>query len=472
MDPNELRQKKSVYLGDATEIQALAKEEKREQTDDETSKINELLDKADALDAEIAKAEDQEKQALRLSQHNEVLSKPQPRKTEPAPIPSLTPPTGTSADVSNDIRVGKELLADDPRGGYREEAGMGHYFLDVKDAAMDRGNLPRRLATYGQAIQSAAGDGMNTFIGPDGAYLIPTAFGKLIDNIALEEAVIRPRAKQIPMDRQSITFPAIDDTTHANDTVFGGVQAYWPAEEAQLTSSKPSTAVVELQLHALKALAFVSGEFRDWSAMAVDAWLPDLLGQAIAWKEDSAFIGGVGGSGIPVGVLNTPATLTISAETGQKAASLVYENIVNMDSRLWHMGAGASVIWIANRTLKKALPFLTINVGTAGDAVFQPANAAAGRPLSTLYGFPIVFTEHAEVLGTVGDITLCNLKDYMVGTAVGKTRTDRSIHLKFDFDQIAYRVVTYTGGVSRWRTPFQPRKGETLSPFVKLATRS
>ena len=471
MNPDELRQKKKHYLEDAKKIQTEAKgrpEGEQEYTEEETTKIQDLLAQAAALDPAIEKAEATEKLNLSVTEAYDASQRPTPRLTEPM-VPGAGSPEDLGAELSNDITVGPERLLADPNGGYGEN-GFGQFAIEVR-AAREDSRTPGNLVTWNNAVRSAAGDGMNTFIGADGGYLIPTAFGALIDRIALESAVVRPRALRIPMSAQRITFPSVDDTTHAAGVVFGGVQAYFRSEEAQLTSSKVVFGEVALELHKLTALAFVTGETLDWSPLAVDSWLPMKLAQAITWKEEDKFISGVGASGEPTGLLNAACKIEVSKETDQGDATILFENIIEMSARLWDVSGREKIIWIANRTIKPELAKMFIAVGTGGMPVFLPANGAVSQPGETLYNYPIIFTEHASALGTAGDLFLVNLGEYMIGDATSKTRSDRSIHLKFDYDQPAYRVITYVGGISSWRSAFTPQNGDSLSPVVTLAAR-
>ena len=472
-NPDELKQRKKIFLEDAKAIQVKADEDKERDppgpTDAEVASMRELVDRAKALDGEIAKAEEREKLNLELTEAYDKSRLPTPRRTEPIPPDGTHATEDLAAAVANRVKVGQERLFDDSNGGYGEN-GFGQFAIDVRKAREDS-RAPDNLVTWNNAVRSAAGDGMNTFIGADGGYLIPSAFGELIDRIALESAVVRPRAMRIPMTAQRITFPSVDDTTHAAGVVFGGVQAYFRSEEAQLTSSKVVFGEVALELHKLTALAFVTGETLDWSPLAVDSWLPNKLAQAITWKEEDKFIGGVGASGEPTGLLNAACKIEVSAETDQADTTIVFENIINMSARLWDVSGRNKTIWIANRTVKPQLAKMYITVGTGGMPVFMPANGAVSQPGETLYGYPIIFTEHASALGTAGDLFLVNLGEYMVGDAVSKTRSDRSIHLKFDYDQPAYRVITYVGGISAWRSAFTPQNGDSLSPVVTLAAR-
>lgn len=409
----------------------------------------------DALAAEMASIESSLERADKLASKRTELLNVRTRQTGPS---NPNRPTITV----------KDNLADDPTGGYGEN-GFGAFAYDVYSAAANHA-APDRLRKW-QGVRLAAGDGMTTVIGSEGGYILPPQFGALVDRISLESAVVRPRATKIPMSSQKVTFPAVDDTSHSS-TVFGGIQAYFKSEESALTSSKPSFSDIELAVHKLTALAYVTGEMLDWSPVSIGAWLPMKLAQAIAWKEDDKFINGTGAAGEPKGLINSDCVISITKETNQAAATIVFNNIVKMDARIWDAGNRNTLIWIANRTCKKVLPLLTIPVGTAGQPIFLPAEGAGGRPRETLYGYPIVYSEHAKALGTVGDIMLANVGEYLIGDATGKTRTDRDIGMKFDYDQVAFRVITYTGGLMPWRSAFTPQNGDSLAPVIKLATRA
>ena len=468
MTIQELKAQRVALLNRRKELHDLAITEAREFTEIEQTEFDKAGDDAGKL---VATIEREEVVAAEQAEVNAPVRLSQP----------MRPDNGSQlTDVRN-------RLTDDPTGGFgtpgdfsdierlstRQRAtllrGFSGFALDV---ARVSSGISDRLGRWDIASRElAAGDGMTTGIGSEGGYLIPIQFASLLDNIALEAAVVRPRATLIPMTSPRLSFQIIDDQSHAS-TVFGGIVAFFKSEEAQLTASKPKFASVELDLHKLTVLCHVSGEMLDWSPLSLDSWLPNKMGQALAWKEDEKFIGGNGGSGEPIGLLNATAILEISKETEQEAATLVFENIIKMDARLWAPAGRGRVGWIANRTLKTQLPKLGYIEGVSSVPIFLPADGAAGRPLETLYGYPIIFTEKAQALGTAGDIMLVNFEEYLIGDASGKTRAARDMGLKFDYDQVSYRLVPYTGGMCPWRSAFQPKNGDTLSPIVSLETRS
>ena len=64
----------------------------------------------------------------------------------------------------------------------------------------------------------------------DGGFLIPEVLRSDILQVALETAVVRPRATVIPMSSLRVPIPMIDDTSHTS-SILGGVTAYWTEEE-------------------------------------------------------------------------------------------------------------------------------------------------------------------------------------------------------------------------------------------------
>jgi HK97 family phage major capsid protein len=450
---------------------------KENPSDEDRAAYDEKMARAETLGADIDRLVNLTDAEAMLSEsegRKAIANDPKPKKNEERTSIEVLPPN----------------IAKDPTGGYGavmenrgwrnidvrnraqvEQAsyGCGDFAMDVVRAAKE--GPSDRLRKWDAAYR-AAGDGMTVGVGHEGGYLIPPQFGSLIQAIGIEGALIRPRATRIPMTSLTFDIPWVDDTSHSSSTVFGGIAAYFKSEEAQFTSSKPKIGGVELRLHKLTALAYASNEILDWSPVNISSWLPERLGQAITWKEEQKFITGTGTGGEPTGVLQASAATQISKETDQKATTLVTENIIKMDARLWDLNGRAGVFWLANRTCKVQLAQMTLSVGTGGVPVFLPANGLAGRPSETLYGYPILWTEHCKALGTAGDLMLVNGSQYWVGDASNKTRVERDMSLKFDYDQTAFKVVTYTGGVCPWRSAFTPENGDSLSPILYLEARS
>ena len=94
-------------------------------------------------------------------------------------------------------------------------------------------------------------------------------------------------------------------------------------------------------------------------------------------------------------------------------------------------------------------------------------NAREGMP-STLFGYPVDWTEKVPVLGTAGDIGLYNWAHYLIGSRQATT-IDSSAHYQFRRDQIVWRAVHRVDGQPWLSAPWTLQDGETqISPFVIL----
>jgi len=198
--------------------------------------------------------------------------------------------------------------------------------------------------------------------------------------------------------------------------------------------------------------------------------LTSMFGDALSYAKDKAMISGTG-VGQPEGVLNADAGIEITKEAGQVADTIVPENIVKMRARGW--GRMTDLMWIVNPDTLPQLYLMTKDVGTGGSIVWMPGNSMAGVPHDTLMGIPIVMSDHAETIGDAGDIILVNWKQYLWGRAASGITSDTSIHLKFDFDQSAFRILEYVDGAAWWSAALTPENSAaTRSPIVTLAARA
>jgi len=57
--------------------------------------------------------------------------------------------------------------------------------------------------------------------------------------------------------------------------------------------------------------------------------LPERFIKGLGWYMDYAFINGTG-EGQPLGIINDPALITVDKEDSQAAATITYQNVVNM----------------------------------------------------------------------------------------------------------------------------------------------
>lgn len=359
----------------------------------------------------------------------------------------------------------REAVASDPKRGF---ANFADFALAVKDAA---GGSNAESAH--QRLRAAAGDGMSQGVTADGGVLVPPAFSTEVwDRTRVASESMIQYCDTIPIDPgvQSVTFNAINETSRADGSRWGGVRGYWKGELTQLTESKPKFREVKIEPQELYVFAYVSDKLLRHAPGAASAVLARAAADEINFKlGDSVFNGP--GAGMPRGVIGHASVVSVAKETGQAGVSVVKENIDKMWSRC-HAGFRRNAVWFVNQDVEPQLEQLSAVVGTGGVPVYVPAGGIADAPNARLKGRPVVISEYCATLGTVGDIVLANFSAYCLGIR-GMVDQSQSMHLKFDFAQTAFRFIFEADGQPWLASTITPYKGNnTLSPIVTLATRS
>lgn len=320
------------------------------------------------------------------------------------------------------------------------------------------------------ANQHKIKDIMNSFgstVPADGGFLIPETLRSELLRVALEKALVRGRARVVPMETLTVPFPMIDATSNASN-IYGGVTAYWTEEAASLTDSSPTFGRVKLEAKKLTAYSEIPNELFADSIISLEMFINEIFPEAIAWFEDLAFIGG-SGVGEPLGFLNASATVEVSAESGQPGGSIVWENIVKMYARMLPSSLD-SAVWVAHIDTFPELATMALSVGTGGSAIWLN-NGVQGPPM-TILGRPVVFTEKVNTLGTAGDINFVDFSYYLIGDRQA-IQADTSPHYRFQNDQTTVRFIERVDGRPWIQSAITPNQGSnTLSPFVRLENRA
>ena len=317
-----------------------------------------------------------------------------------------------------------------------------------------------RMRSVGKALGEGQGD--------QGGFLVPEEFRAELMTLALENAVVRPLATVIPMSGPTFKVPTIRDTSHAS-SVFGGVTATWVPESGTIGQTEPTFSQVVLTALKLTGSTRVANELIRDSAIGIQPLINTLFSEAIRYFEDDAFLNGIGGAQ-PVGILNADALVTVAKEVGQTASTFVFENVVKMFSRMLPESMSRAV-WVMNSTVMPELYGLSLNVGTGGSAMFIANGGIGGTPGSTLLGRPIIFTEKTQALGTAGDIRLVDFSHYLIGDRQS-IELAVSEHSRFLTDETEFRLIQRVDGRPWLDSALTPKNGDTLSPFVQLATRA
>lgn len=384
---------------------------------------------------------------------------PAPADVKPKVIPEGDEKGGMITDVH-------DRSEDDPTGGYKSVA---HFAVDLVDYSQSRPVSDNFKKWIAPAKRKAAGDGMTVTVDSEGGVLVPPQFATALMTPAIEDQDLVQRTLHIPMATDKIGLKYYEDFDRSGGYIFGGVKTYWVDEEEQATSSKAKFGTAELNLHTLVGLVYATDKLIKYSPVSLEPMFRTVFPEAIKWELQGAIMGGAG-TGRPLGILSAPSLVTVAKEDGQVASTIVYQNLVKMYARI-PARLKRNMIWIANDDAFVQLSQISLSVGTGGAPAWMPANGLSGLPYDTLFGKPLIFSEHCPAVGTKGDIMAAAMSEYALGMPSGAETFATSMHLKFDYLQQAFRFTMDVDGQPWWPSAYTPKNGNARSPFVTLAAR-
>lgn len=446
-------------------------------TADEQTQFDAMLAEAKGIDVKLADlAAAEQRAAANRAALAAIKPAVEPRRATSEGQPSQATATIKSEVMSIDeIRTRfdgrseeKPVLLTKSNGGFRS---LGEQLQAIAAAGMNgnQGGDPR--LHWGSTTAQMAITGGGTSVPSDGGYLVQKDIMTDLSNKMFQGGQILPLIDKIDIGPNSdgLKINVVDETSRAGGSRWGGVQVYWGAEADSATSKKPKFRQTQLELKDLIGLAYLT-ERALMDASSLEQVYTKAFTEEFTFMIEDGFFNGVGG-GQMLGFLNSGAVVSVSKETGQPAATLVYENVLNMWARMWYRSR-PNAIWTINQDIEPQLHKMAIPVGVGGLPVFLPPGGVSGSPYATLFGRPVVPTEYNATLGTVGDICLIDPTQYVM-IRKGGLQADSSIHVRFINNERTFRWIYRVDGQPKWTVPLTPAKGTaTKSPFISLATRS
>lgn len=350
----------------------------------------------------------------------------------------------------------------------RAFGSFGEQLKEIAVAGMSGIQQSHGKLVYGKAA------GANETVPSEGGFLVQEDFSTALLEAIRLNSLILPRVTELPLSGNSnaIKLPMVDETSRARGSRMGGVRAYWLAEGEQKIDSKPKFAEISLGLNKIAALGYATDELLQ-DAAAMERFMKIGFENEIRFEvEDSIFNGN--GVGKPTGILNSGAMITVSKTSGQAAATISFANLVAMLDRLPARSRSRAVWVIADSQVETSLYSLTLP-GGAGHPIYLPPGQNAATPgnasLGTLLGRPVIPVEYLPALGTIGDIMLVDFSEYITITK-GGIQSAESMHVRFVYDEMCFRLVYRIDGKPAWRKPVTTANGATTkSPFIALQTR-
>ena len=315
--------------------------------------------------------------------------------------------------------------------------------------------------------------GLGETVASDGGFLVQSDFTSQLLQDVFETGLLASKCQRQPISGNSngIKINGVDETSRAS-TRYGGIIGYWEEEAGEKTASKPKFRKIELNLKKLIGLCYATDELLQ-DASALEAFIRRAFAGEFGFLLDDAIINGTG-AGQPLGILNAGCLVSVGAETGQDAATVVTENIVKMYSRRFASQTG-NYMWYYNQNIEPQLYTMSLSVGTGGIPVYMPPGGLSDAPYARIMGLPAMAIEQCATLGTQGDIILANFSDGYILAEKGGIQADMSIHVRFVYDESCFRFVLRVDGQPQRAsalTPYKGGSGATQSHFIVLDTRS
>lgn len=358
------------------------------------------------------------------------------------------------------VSGGRPRIEDDPARGFRS---FGDFARVVRSEGTNFANPSDERLRIGAAVPTTFGSELS---GVDAGFAVPAQFANEIWTYAGTEDALLPFTDNVSVTSNSMIFPKDETTPWGTD----GPRAYWQAEAAAGTQTKPKLGTATLRLLKLMAFVPITDELAS-DAPAMATYLPRRVGAHIRWRANEAILFGTG-NGTPLGALVGGAAITVAKESGQATATFDPNNFRKMVGRM-PPGSYSRAVWLLGPDT--LAPLLGVNFGSFFlddiDADDELPPGLAG-PVFKMLGRPVYESQHTSPFSSQGDVTLVDLSYYTTISPGAGIDVATSMHLWFDLDVEAYRITFRMDGRPKIVAPLVQAKGSnTLSPFVQLGAR-
>ncbi len=340
---------------------------------------------------------------------------------------------------------------------YREEPSAAEFIAAVANVGLNGGHIaiPPILAPR------ADGAGANEATPAEGGFLLPEQTAAGYWDHMLSQGALLAGVTQIPITRgNSITIPALDETSRADGQRAGGVTARWLNEGGGAVPTMAKFRAMGLSARKLQVFGIVTDEMLgDIPALATI--LESIFTREAVFMIEDAVVNGDGLSR-PLGILNSPATITATPPSGASASGIRPSDLLEMFRRLWPPSL-RNAVWLLDPTAWNQL------VGTSfSDATPTICFDDNGEP--RILGRLCHVVEYAQPVGTRGDVILVDPTQYLIASR--GSNFVLSSQMLFLATESAFRLTFRLDGQPGFRAPLVPRGSSVpTSPFVCLESR-
>ncbi len=453
MSPAELRRKAAELRAKIAQLVQAAEGENRELTEDEQATAADLRSQVESYER-------------RAKMQDDLLGSPAPAQPE--------------GRTTQPIEIGESIEGTEGEGDKRR--CFGEFLKDialVQDRNTDRAehefaldrirNLYKSSYRDYRGKKNAEGRALTATTGSSGGYLIPKDFQAEILRYGAPTAIVRPRARIIPMNGLQIDIPQLDASAVTGGSAhFGGVLMKWTGETESKPATEPVFKPLTLTARELSGYCPVSRVALMKSPISIDSFLMQLFGESAAREEDRAFFRGNQGTR-PEGIQFADC-LVVTAARGS-ASAITYANAVSVWTRIPDTSR-QNATWVYSQSAESAvlqMAGVSNGVFVQNTNVGGTTNYNAGPAGVTLFNRPALMSSLLPALNTQGDFGCYDFSQYLIGDP-GQMEIATSEHYLFQDNQVAFRLVHYVAGAPWPASALTLDDGSTtVSPFVVLA---
>jgi len=285
----------------------------------------------------------------------------------------------------------------------------------------------------GVIIQKAASE----TVGSSGGFLVPNEFNQAIIDLREEYGTFRRSCRLIPMGSDSMTIPRRA----------GGLTAYFPGENGEITASDKSWGQVNLNAKKLAALSRLSTELAEDAVISIADDLASEMAYAFAQKEDDCGWNGTGTSsyggitGVRTRIIDGTHTASVvdGASGHDTFAEIDAPDLANVMGKLPKY-AERSAKWYCSQ-VAWAVVFQRLIAAAGGTSM---ADLTGGKPNRSYLGYPVEIDQSLPTsTGDLSDVAMLFFGDLSLAATMGERRgitVKMSEERYFEFDQIGVQA--------------------------------
>jgi HK97 family phage major capsid protein len=226
---------------------------------------------------------------------------------------------------------------------------------------------------------------LSVIVGSEGGYLVPTAFGGVINARVFESSPVRQYANVMTIAGDAVEFPLDNDEASAG----------WAAEKASRpTTNSPTFDLRRINTHEMYAKPEATQKLLDDAAINAEQWLVGKISEKFARLEATAFVSGNGATQ-PMGILTNTTTSTsydarnVQVVNSGSSGAFTYNGLVDLQVSLKEAYQSNAVFMSKRAAFGSLMKIVDLDGRPIFNLMFDKNTGLA----SSIMGRPLVFAD-------------------------------------------------------------------------------